>query len=388
MPSSCGVEWSGTSGGKLDESAIPDSPDHKPHYLNSADTKSDSSFPVVDGEGNLRAGNVNAAWDLRNQGEGVSEECLRNLDGAFDENVLPDSAYENAEHGRDDVADVQEWQTGDMVQWVPLPQVKGQIVHVDTERKNLMVELMKEDDGGLVSSGHTITAGYSDVQPIEGMDMEAEETETERARPAFSESDTFGITTEFSVLPSEALADGFNKYGVRVNEDGSVDVRFNVMEPGVRKGIEIEPEFLQTVAGYDYDRVPLQIDHSESQLANVGYVGGDNIKFASDGVLRAQAHIPNTGSDVRDDVIADFTHDPPQITDISVGFNPDAMEVERPSSRDGNPRFVDGRIREFSLTPFPAGYDNGGLTPEFSEGGAADASKLIKRPHLIIRKYD
>lgn len=388
MPSSCGVEWSGTSGGKLDESAIPDSPDHKPHYLNSADTKSDSSFPVVDGEGNLRAGNVNAAWDLRNQGEGVSEECLRNLDGAFDENVLPDSAYENAEHGRDDVADVQEWQTGDMVQWVPLPQVKGQIVHVDTERKNLMVELMKEDDGGLVSSGHTITAGYSDVQPIEGMDMEAEETETERARPAFSESDTFGITTEFSVLPSEALADGFNKYGVRVNEDGSVDVRFNVMEPGVRKGIEIEPEFLQTVAGYDYDRVPLQVDHSESQLANVGYVGGDNIKFASDGVLRAQAHIPNTGSDVRDDVIADFTHDPPQITDISVGFNPDAMEVERPSSRDGNPRFVDGRIREFSLTPFPAGYDNGGLTPEFSEGGAADASKLIKRPHLIIRKYD
>jgi len=49
----------------------------------------------------------------------------------------------------------------------------------------------------------------------------------------------FGMNIEFSQLPSDALGDGFNRYGVRQNEDGSVDVRFKAMEPGTRKGYEI-----------------------------------------------------------------------------------------------------------------------------------------------------
>lgn len=319
MASTCGVEWSGTSSGMLEESEIPDAPDHKKHYLNSAETKGDSSFPVVDGDGNLRAGNVNAAWDLRNNGEGVSEECLRNLDSAFDDNVLPDTAYENS--------------GGDIVQIAE-----------------------SEIDG------------------------------------------KFGMNVEFNQLPTDAITDGFNKYGVRENEDRSLDVRFKAMEPGVRRGIEIPAEFLRSVSNYDYGRVPLQLDHSDSQLANVGFVSGENIKFSSDGFLQIQAHIPNTGADRRDEVIADFTHDPPQIRDVSVAFDPKSVEVERPSKRNEKPRFVDGRIREFSLTPFPAGYDNGGLTPEFSSAvekatlfddspsEGEPQSQLIKRPHILITK--
>lgn len=319
MASACGVEWSGTSSGKLDKSAIPDPPDHRSHYLNAEDTKGDSSFPVVDGNGNLRAGNVNSAWDLRNQGDGVSEECLRKLDNAFDDNVLPDSAYENSE-----------------------------------------------------------TMSIAD----ENIDSDAD----------------FGMNLTFSTLPTEALSEGFNQHGVRENEDGSIDVRFNAMEPGTRRGIDITPEFLQGVAASAESRIPVQMDHSKSQRANVGYVDPTNVKFGGE-FLQAQIHVPNTGSDIRKDVIADFTHDPPQITDVSVGYDPKSIEVENVRG-SGNPRFVDGRIREFSLTPFPAGYDNGGLTPEFSSaveklqfsddedcGGCETAqSQLIERPHILISK--
>lgn len=203
----------------------------------------------------------------------------------------------------------------------------------------------------------------------------------------------FGMNIEFSVLPEEALAEGFNKHGVRENEDGSVDVRFNAMEPGPRKGFEITPKFLRNVTSYDYSNIPLQLDHSKSQRANVGHV--NRVQFDGD-FLQAQVHVPNTGSSVRDDIIADFTHDPPQIQDISVGFDPRTVEVEPTDGDDTGPKFVDGRLREFSLTPFPAGYDNGGLTPAFSaavqkanvvpDEFSEPESQLISRPHILITK--
>lgn len=281
MPSACGVSWDGTSGGKLEESSIPDD-DFESHYLNAGDTKSDSSFPVVDGSGNLRAGNVNSAWDLKGQGEGVSEECLRKLDNAFDEDVLPESAYENSE---------------------------------------------------------TVT--------LDG-------------------DDSLGIHVSFATPARRVLDDGFNEHGVRVNEDGSVDVRFRAMEPGTRRGVDVTENFLTNVVSHDYSEIPVQLDHSKSQMANVGIIEPDKVDFVDDG-LHLQAHFPNTGSSVREDVIADFTHDPPQIRDGSIGFDPKSVEVKKPEKRGENIEFVDAQIREFSLTPFPAGYDDGGLTPEFSE---------------------
>lgn len=260
--------------------------------MNAGDTKSESSFPVVDGEGCLRAGNVNSAWDMRNQGEGVSEECLVKLDDAFDEDVLPDSAYENS------------------------------------------------------------------VSAVSELGDEAQ----------------FGVNVKFSQLPEKVVTDGFNKYGVRENEDGSIDVRFKVMEPGERKGFEITPQFLDRTASHNYSRIPLQMDHSESQRANVGFVKPGNVEVV-DGVLYSQATVPNSGSSIREDIIADFTHDPPLITDISVGFSPSTVELSSPKGSDDLPKFVDAKIKEMSLTPFPAGYDEGGLTPAFSEAVEAIQSE-------------
>ena len=193
-----------------------------------------------------------------------------------------------------------------------------------------------------------------------------------------AESDSFGMNIEFSVTEGviDTLAEGFNKYGVRELDDGSIDVLFTAMEPGVRHEgtpfeVEITEQFLSRVAAKDYpDRLPLQFDHSQSQRANVGWVYGDKVKF-SDGSLRVMAHVPATGSQIREDTIADFTHDPPAITDGSIGLDPKSIEVDKPDSRGDTAEFTDAELQEFSLTPFPAGYDDGGLSPNFSEASGS-----------------
>lgn len=156
--------------------------------------------------------------------------------------------------------------------------------------------------------------------------------------------------------------DGFNKYGVKEHEDGSLDVIFAAMEPGLRKGIRVTEDFLRGVSASFSGPIPMQLDHSDGQLANVGQV--QDVKF-SDGFLRLIGNIPNTGNTVKSDIIADFTHEPPAIHDGSVGFSND-YRIERNDA--GEPEFVDATMAEFSLTPFPGGYgDEGGLSHQFTD---------------------
>lgn len=72
------LSYSGTKSGKLDESKI-DEDDFKSKYLFPGDTKSDSSFPVVDANGNLRRGNVESAWKLRGDAPVSKEEIEKVL---------------------------------------------------------------------------------------------------------------------------------------------------------------------------------------------------------------------------------------------------------------------------------------------------------------------
>lgn len=211
-------------------------------------------------------------------------------------------------------------------------------------------------------------------------------------KPPTSDDDPVGLNISFSVPELIELDEGFNKYGVREHDDGSIDVIFAAMEPGERKGIEVTAEFLQKVASHSYsDRIPLQYDHSHSQRANVGWIEPENVKFR-DEFLKVKAHIPNTGSQIRTDTIADFTHDPPAISDGSVGFDWQSITIEQPNDRDETPKFTDARLQEFSLTPFPAGYDNGGLSPAFSSAisdfmtpteAEPGESCLVSRPYRI-----
>lgn len=92
-----GISYSGTRGGTLDESAIPDD-DYASHYVFDADTKSESSFPLVDAEGNLRAGNVAAAFRFRDDApdRGALLDVLESVNDAFDDPPIDPESLEEA----------------------------------------------------------------------------------------------------------------------------------------------------------------------------------------------------------------------------------------------------------------------------------------------------
>lgn len=90
------LSYDGTKSGKLDESKI-DEDEFKSHYLFPGDSKSDSSFPVVDASAYLRRGNVDSAWSLRGDapvGKEEIEQVLVTLAKKFDD---PPQTKEDAE---------------------------------------------------------------------------------------------------------------------------------------------------------------------------------------------------------------------------------------------------------------------------------------------------
>lgn len=98
------LQYDGTSGGKLEESSIP-SDGYKSHYLFPGDTKSDSSFPVVDADGNLRRGNVESAWKLRSDapvGEEEIADMLRTLAKKFDDPPVTEEDVSSLGAGEDE----------------------------------------------------------------------------------------------------------------------------------------------------------------------------------------------------------------------------------------------------------------------------------------------
>lgn len=179
-----------------------------------------------------------------------------------------------------------------------------------------------------------------------------------------------------------ALADGFNEYGVRENRDEddnlrSVDVNYEAMEPGDpedRNGVRITEEFLRTVGSKDYSgSEPYMLDHERKTLSKAGNVR--KVWYSEEaGKLMVQSRIPNTGAQTHEELIKRFTYEPPTIQNGSVGFG-ESYEAVRNDA--GEPELVDGQLQEFSTTPFPGGYDDGGLRAAFAES-AVDAAESIE----------
>ncbi len=92
-----GVEFSGVESGELDESEIP-SDGFEDHYVFDGRVKTDSSYPVVDADGNLRKGNVRAAWNLRGHARDEDRlvEVLSDLNDEFDDPPISDDELEEA----------------------------------------------------------------------------------------------------------------------------------------------------------------------------------------------------------------------------------------------------------------------------------------------------
>lgn len=160
--------------------------------------------------------------------------------------------------------------------------------------------------------------------------------------------------------------DGFNEHGIRENrnDDGdleSVDVVFEAMEPGPpeeRNGLRITSEFLQEVAGKDYSKgEPYMLGHSDQPLDEVGKLKEVMYSEQVDKLL-VMNRVFNTGAQTHDEVINRLTHNPPTMTDGSVGFGNNYTAAV---NADGEPELIDGKIREFSSVPFPGGYEDGGV---------------------------
>lgn len=199
--------------------------------------------------------------------------------------------------------------------------------------------------------------------------------------------DVAGFNVQLNSPSTNDLDDGFNEFGVRENYDGdeleSIDVIFDAMEPGIWKGIEITPEFLRTLDSNTAEGMPVQYDHSHSQRANVGTI--TQSKF--NGTYKLILNVPNTGSQIRNDTIADFTHSTgPKITDGSIGLDPRSLEFSESEDDDAKAKFEYADPIEFSLTPFPAGYENGGVTAEFSE--AVDSFVESEEAESQIEVYE
>ena len=209
-----------------------------------------------------------------------------------------------------------------------------------------------------------------------------------------------GVPVQFKALEDSTLdslgqdPSDFNDWGVRELDDGSIDVAFGAMRPGVRNRVRITSDFLSSVPEYEYSRVPVQMDHDPSQQSNAGHVNFDAPKGGlwfderegPDGQLNLFVHVPNTGNQLRSDVISDFTHDPPAIRDGSLGFDPRTTAFDIPDGyeditewrmavlfgKDPEPvELVEGQLQEFSLVTMPGGYD-----PENAGVGAAAFSSL------------
>jgi hypothetical protein len=182
---------------------------------------------------------------------------------------------------------------------------------------------------------------------------------------------------DFEVF-ADRVGTGFNEYGVRENTDAdgnitSIDVLYEAMEPGPperRNGVRITPEFLRRVGEKDYDPLPFMKDHERASSQKIGDV---RRAFYSEHVskLMLMNRIPNTGAPAHDEAIARYTHDPPSWRDGSVGFGRDYEAVENDA---GEPELRDATLREFSATPFPGGYDDGGLKAAFADKAQAAVS--------------
>lgn len=189
------------------------------------------------------------------------------------------------------------------------------------------------------------------------------------------------FSASFGAPDPEALADGFNQYGVRENfdDDGnlrSVDVNYEAMEPGKpedRNGVRITEDFLREVASKDYSGAePFMLDHTRKTLSKAGNV--EDVWFSEDaGKLMVQSRIPNTGAQTHDELIKRFTYEPPTVTNGSIGLG-DSYEAIRNDA--GEPELVDGKLQEFSTTPFPGGYDDGGLRASFAESAVEAAESF------------
>lgn len=131
--------------------------------------KTDGCFSErIDGDVEVCAGDEEAAVLIEIVKEGEKTGTMV----AHKEGTLNSADFSLAEEESDkeeenQAPDPPEFEEGDMVQWQVAPSMKGRIVHAPKNQDIVMVEIMQEKDGEMTDTGFTVTAGYSDLKPLE-----------------------------------------------------------------------------------------------------------------------------------------------------------------------------------------------------------------------------
>lgn len=233
----------------------------------------------------------------------------------------------------------------------------------DSEEPVYKAEFYDADEGEL--TGTETVVAQSDLAEWSGPEADTDDAGDDAGLVYDDAGDPLSLT--FSALGiGETEKEGFNEFGVRENygDDGellSVDAVYEAMEPGPpedRNGFRVTANFLRTIANKSYERdPPFMMDHSENTLSQIGFmkdVWFDEQKEK----LMVLTRTYNTGGDIHDEIINRLTHEPPATPGGSVGLNQSYSAIE---NERGELELIDGRIEEFSTTPFPGGYDEGGL---------------------------
>lgn len=184
-------------------------------------------------------------------------------------------------------------------------------------------------------------------------------------------TENLGFSAHTTIPRKIESTEGFNEYGIRETRDTDgklehVDALYEGMEAGPpqdRNGVRITKEFLKTVAEKDYsgsDKPQFMLDHSSDTLSKIGEIVKVWYSETRDKLMFI-ARVYNTGSETHTEIIKRMKHEPPQITNVSAGFQ---NEYEAEKNEEGETELVDGRIVEVSATPFPAGYESGGLVTQ------------------------
>lgn len=100
--------------------------------------------------------------------EAESEEPLTDDAGVgYHGQPRPDVADESTDSETEEAAAPPEWERGDLVQWQVFPEMFGKIDYNPDNRHVVMVYIHRMEDGEMVRTGYTVTAGYTDIQEFD-----------------------------------------------------------------------------------------------------------------------------------------------------------------------------------------------------------------------------
>jgi hypothetical protein len=281
------VEFSGTVSGELDESEIPND-DYEGHYLNAADTKTASSFPLVDASGRLRRGNLDAAWDLRGQGDlgmprDAAERVLKSLGREFGEpgseaNPIPQEAYNEGESaaadGTDDAVSPGTGQAEGSTGGEPDGRTDSEPrynAHMSETEEELRARLSEKDDR------------------IAELETEVEQLEAEREHVARSYAEA--LAAGDSILDEDDLVDKFSVAELREKFENTDNATLADVEPAVQSGSDSDEDEAATLSDAEQSEV------AEHRDAIADLAGSETVIAEKERERRANLVADITGED-------------------------------------------------------------------------------------------